>query len=241
MIRKEHKCSENHDYSVKGDGLTKRQKEFILNELGKGAAKAAPLDIFGTLSNMNDDDLKAMQLYNNDGVNIPSLPAIQTFIKNSNRDIAALRNHINVAKAKCEEMSAVPEDVDQPFVLAYQIKSNKDFNIVISTRRLLQKFDESARRNLDGTYKLLKSGYPVLVMGLDDANRKYHPAILSVSATEKGKKVPSTRTYLLFVSVAFSLMSFCAFLCLVVQTQTFRRRFLVYGGRPVKTPACASF
>ena len=81
-----------------------------------------------------------------------SLSAIQTFLKNSNREAAALRNHIDRVEEKCAAMSIVPEDVDEPFIIAYQFTSNSDFNIVISTRRLLQKFNESPRRNLDGTY-----------------------------------------------------------------------------------------
>lgn len=94
---------------------------------------------------------------------------------------------MGVIRGLCEEMSSEPEDEDEPYVISYQIKSPDDFNIVMSTNRLLKLFSVTIRRNVDGTYKLLKSGHPVIVMGVDDADRVYHPSILSLTATEQGK------------------------------------------------------
>lgn len=185
-VRHCHKCDENYDYSVKGNGLTRSQKAFVLKKVEEGK-DTTPTAIFHILSNMPDDELRKEHLYSNNGVDIPSVAQIETYIRNADKDIATIRNHVDKIKELCESMSALPEDEDEPFVMAYQVKSADDFNIVVSTRRLLHKFDRSHRRNIDGTYKLLRSGYPVLVMGLDDANRRYHPAILSISATERRK------------------------------------------------------
>ena len=92
MIRREHKCSNNHDYSAKGAGLTQKQKDFVLLQIKEGTGgKAIPMNIFSAICEMTDDERKEKQLYNNDGVNTPSLSAIKMFIKNSNKSPKAAK------------------------------------------------------------------------------------------------------------------------------------------------------
>lgn len=181
-------CKEGFDHSVKkGDGkqggMTSRQKEYCRKGFDRGDT---PTDIHSNLVNEDRAFLTEQGLYSNDG-HLPSVYQIATYAKNVNRDSPFEKNTVGLITEICEELSTEPEDEDAPYIIRYQIKSASDFNIVMSTKRLLKIFSVTIRRNIDGTYKLLRSGFPVLVMGVDDADRRYHPAILSISAKETGK------------------------------------------------------
>ena len=59
------------------------------------------------------------------------------------------------------------------------------FKVVITTRNLL-KFSLHFELVLqtDGTYKLMKQGFPVLILGSSDYNRRFHPILLSVCSRQ---------------------------------------------------------
>ena len=173
-------CKEDHDYSVKRGGLTKELKEYCKALFAKGYS---PQNILSSMVNETDPDRK----YRFADGSFPSQEQIAMYKTNYQRESEYERNTVALMRKLCEGMSAVPEDEDTPYVLSYYIHSSSDFNIVMSTKRLLKLFSVTVRRNVDGTYKLLKSGHPVLIMGVDDANRTYHPSIMSLSANEKGQ------------------------------------------------------
>lgn len=173
-------CKEGHDYSVKRGGLTKDQKEYCKALFAKGSS---PQTVLSSMVNEADPDRK----YRCADGSFPSQEQIAMYKTNYQRESEYERSTVGLIRKLCEDMSAVPEDEDTPYVLSYDIKSSSDFNIVMSTKRLLKLFSVTVRRNVDGTYKLLKSGHPVLLMGVDDANRAYHPCILSLSANERGQ------------------------------------------------------
>lgn len=100
---------------------------------------------------------------------------------------------------RCQELCQVPDDEHAPFILDYHITSEDNFCIVMSTKSLLKKLQKTSRRTMDGTYKLLKSGYPVLIMGVDDADRHNHSIIFAVSATEQGERCCHENAFLFVV------------------------------------------
>ena len=188
-------CIQGHDFSVKREVLTTQQKDYCKNLFAKGSS---PQDIHRSIVNESDPSLN---LCFSDG-SFPSLEQIQTYKKNYHRESEYKRNTVGVIRGLCQEMSSVPQDEDEPHVISYQIISPDDFNIVMSTKRLLKLFSVTIRRNVDGTYKLLKSGHPVIVMGVDDANRVYHPSILSLTATEQGRCFITADSSLFFICVS---------------------------------------
>ena len=87
---------------------------------------------------------------------------------------------------------------NQAFVLDYVIFDPTDpdtlidyeefedqFRVVITTRNLL-KFSLHFELVLqtDGTYKLMWQGFPVLILGSSDYDRRFHPILLSVCSRE---------------------------------------------------------
>ena len=73
-----------------------------------------------------------------------------------------------------------PDDLDTPFVFGHDSKIDHntgeiDFKMFLTTRRMLQLGAEVRQIQLDGTYKLNASNFPLLVMGTSDMKRAFFP------------------------------------------------------------------
>jgi predicted protein tyrosine phosphatase len=80
---------------------------------------------------------------------------------------------------------AVPDDDDQAFVCGFEADFEEpSFRICISTPRLLKLGADAKNVHADATYKLVWQGYPVLIVGFSDAERKMHPVGLAVTMRE---------------------------------------------------------
>lgn len=78
---------------------------------------------------------------------------------------------------------------DEPFVIGYKhsepVDNERYFQYVISTKQLLK--NASGYRNMcaDATYKVVYQGYPLLLAGSVDANRKFHLIAAALSVSER--------------------------------------------------------
>ena len=90
----------------------------------------------------------------------------------------------------CEENQSVPENVDKPFVVSFYIYAGpidpeeQDLKIVISTRRLLSLAQKSPLVQTDATYKIVWQGYPGIIVGTTDKDRRFHPFLFAVMKGE---------------------------------------------------------
>lgn len=143
-----------------------------------------PTQIHRKIAQMPTVKQKAKGLIGNGG-DFPTLKQIQDYQKNCPDRLAS--KNVSASDFRCllESHHAVPDDLDEPFVLEYKVDSSDDFDYVVTTKRLLEKFSLTDRRNIDMTYKHSKSGFPIMVMGVDDANRRHHRAMLGVSAKQR--------------------------------------------------------
>ena len=95
---------------------------------------------------------------------------------------------LNYLKNWCIERSKVPDDEDEMFVAGFEVDIDKNwkpyFRFVCTTKRLLMLLKHNSLIASDGTYKLIWQGYPVLMSGTIDRDRKYHPAGICVAITE---------------------------------------------------------
>jgi hypothetical protein len=90
-----------------------------------------------------------------------------------------------------ENIDAAP--VDEAIVLGFEAPDEVDelgnpfFRLVISSKRLLQHVPPSDFKQIqaDATYKLMWQGFPVLVFGSSDANKRLHPVCIAVCAHER--------------------------------------------------------
>lgn len=89
------------------------------------------------------------------------------------------------------ECSDTPENDTDPFIVNHVIsiddknEENSEFRFFVSSKRLLQIAMNAVKLHTDGTYKLIWQGFPVLLIGTTDANRKFHPIGLCVSKHER--------------------------------------------------------
>lgn len=87
-----------------------------------------------------------------------------------------------------EKRQLLPEDDDEVFVCGFESNSLESefryFRIAVSTKRLLKLGSRSQSIHTDATYKLIWQGFPVLIVGYSDANRKFHPLVLGVTVNE---------------------------------------------------------
>jgi len=176
-----HTCNQDYDYSAKRGGLTVSQKEYVGRNLEKGKK---PTEIHRKIAKMSEKKRKEKGLMGNNR-DYPSVIQIQTYQKNNPSRLASKDISVDEFKKLLEKHHAPPEDPDEPFVLIYHAESNEDFDYIVTTRRLMEKYKHTDRRNFDMTYKQSISGHPIQVAGVDDAKRRHHRTMVGVSAGQK--------------------------------------------------------
>jgi hypothetical protein len=93
----------------------------------------------------------------------------------------------------CIAKLAVPQYVDEPFIVSFDVHYKDDidddedalddgnkFRFLLPTKRLLKIVSTSTRLYADATYKLIWQGFPALIVGTTDYDRKLHPFRLAV-------------------------------------------------------------
>lgn len=96
----------------------------------------------------------------------------------------------------CEEHSQTLEHIDEAFAIFYRIGYNCDdtqkeidFQICISTKRMLQHDSPTRHLHVDTTYKQIGEGFPVLFIGttssITDYDRHFHPFFITISSDEQ--------------------------------------------------------
>lgn len=86
----------------------------------------------------------------------------------------------------------IPIENTEPFVVDYQVLVNEDepsksvFRFMISSKKLLELAVNAEKLHTDATYKCIWQGYPVLMVGTSDMNRKFHPIGIAVCTAESG-------------------------------------------------------
>lgn len=90
-----------------------------------------------------------------------------------------------------KECNVVPESEHQPFVVSYEIDINDSrpddstFRFLVSTKMLIKNACSVKNMHTDATYKCVWQGYPVLLVGSTDSDRKFHPFGVCVASTER--------------------------------------------------------
>jgi len=88
-------------------------------------------------------------------------------------------------EAFCSARSESPMNDDEPFAIdSYFDASKPNFGVFASHNRLLQTLRLTTALQADASYKLSWNGFPVLVIGNSDQDRKFHPEGIAVTSTE---------------------------------------------------------
>lgn len=89
------------------------------------------------------------------------------------------------------DSSVVPSADCAPFVVNFDMliddnnNDNCEFRFFVSSKILLQNAAKIAVLHADATYKLIWQGFPILLLGTTDSDRRFHLIGMSVSTNEK--------------------------------------------------------
>lgn len=134
--------------------------------------KCKPLEIMDHLCKMN--------------VPMPKLYAVKNHMAaykkikfgNPTISVVELRNLL-------DKLTALPAESDAPYV-RYDISPDAEyFRFFMTSKALIQNACVAVSFNADATYKLLWQGFPVLVVGTTDLNKKFHLIGVAVTTNEK--------------------------------------------------------
>lgn len=98
---------------------------------------------------------------------------------------------ISQMEAFVKENSAIPDDQDHGFVVNFECSSprtpddQKFFRIFYSTKRLLSNALKSKVIHADGTHKIIVQGYPILVIGISDCDKRFHLCGIGITSSER--------------------------------------------------------
>lgn len=126
------------------------------------------------------------------GLKAPSKSMLTTFLTKLRREkFGSQKLHYGSLEKWLKESSEIPLSDDQPFVISHVVNVNDNnpedskFRFVVSTKRLLQNSIGCHHIHADATYKLVWQGFPILILGTTDNNRKFHPFVSCVSTNER--------------------------------------------------------
>lgn len=89
--------------------------------------------------------------------------------------------------AWCQSHSTLPVDEDEPYVFNFEHSQRGEepfFRFVVSTQRLLRHCIGLHQINVDATYKVNWNGFPLMVIGTVDRNKKFHPLVYACCSSE---------------------------------------------------------
>lgn len=88
-------------------------------------------------------------------------------------------------RAMLQAYTGIPESSETPFVLYDEEADEETFRFFFTSNSLIAKAKAGNHWHADGTYKLLWQGFPVLIVGTTDMNRKFHIIGVAVCTNEK--------------------------------------------------------
>lgn len=85
----------------------------------------------------------------------------------------------------------IPESNIEPFIVNHHFELNEAdpqssiFRFIVSSKHLLRAACDCERMHCDATYKLNWQGFPVLLIGMTDSERKFHPIGICTCSNEQ--------------------------------------------------------
>lgn len=119
---------------------------------------------------------------------IPTIQQIYYAVRKHKQQQAQAIISIGELVEWCEKNSAIPNDEDQAFVLHFETNKegeNMYFRFAVSTLRMVSNCNGLDQVCVDATYKLVWQGFPFLVVGHVDREKKFHPLCFACTSHEK--------------------------------------------------------
>lgn len=125
-----------------------------------------------------------------DTITQPTAQQVTHIINHSKKKLPS--PHVSIAEMEAfyNEHKDVPDDEDDPFVVNFECSAprtpneDKFFRMFYSTKRLLKYANESENLHADGTYQITVQGFPVLAVGISDADKRFHVSGIAIVSSE---------------------------------------------------------
>lgn len=159
------------------------------NEIFKFSAEAQQL-----IKDMFDVGLKpkAIRLaLVNKGHGAPPANKLETFLKNLKKErFGGEKLNVGSLEKWLSNQNVAPDDDTTPFILDYAVETTDDegqtkFRFFATTKLLLKNAIGVKKIHCDATYKLIWQGYPVLIIGTTDLQKRFHCFGAAVCSNEK--------------------------------------------------------
>lgn len=126
-----------------------------------------------------------LQALTHAGIEEPKLRVLNNFLAAYRQKISPPIVSLGELETYCNKKTDVPQAVDEAFVVHSRFNyDTKTFGIFITTNRLITIVQNSRLIQADATYKLNWNGFPVLIIGSSDMDRKFHQAGIAVTSNE---------------------------------------------------------
>lgn len=125
-----------------------------------------------------------------ENIQVPKMSQLRNYLSDRRRAVYGQSTvSLGELAAWINSHSSLPIDPHEAFVICHQIddsdEKNPIFRFIISTKYLIEISKNSSVVHADATYKIIWQGFPILVCGTTDQNRKFHPICLTVSSNEQ--------------------------------------------------------
>lgn len=124
----------------------------------------------------------------------PTKAKLTTFLTKLRKEkFGSEKLHFGTLEKWLNESSALPINDNDPFIVNHEVHVNEEnvenstFRFFVSTKLLLHNAINATKIHTDATYKLVWQGFPILIVGTTDSNRKFHPFGASVSTNERAE------------------------------------------------------
>ena len=116
-----------------------------------------------------------MSRFRSKTVNSNSMKCVRDFIKSNEYDANVSENKMFIFNVKKNDKNKIKLGDG---------KDNNHLNIMMSSKALLSNLSREGMFHIDGTYKITKNGFPLMVFGITDMAHTFHPIAFCVTSHE---------------------------------------------------------
>ncbi|CAK1595795.1 unnamed protein product [Parnassius mnemosyne] len=175
----------------------KTTSEHNHDQIGTRSEYGIPENVKRAINKLFDLHLKPKAileaLNNMTGIKAPSKRQLNNYLYDRRREkFRRAAIYLGELEKWIFDRITIPGDENEVFVFSYHVIEAEEpsFRLALSTKKLLNIACSTDILHIDATYKLIWQGFPVLVLGTTDKNRKFHPLCLGVSTNERQEDLP---------------------------------------------------
>ena len=131
--------------------------------------------------------LKSKNKFNFD--HMPTLKQIQDYINNRKKKIGD-DNNLNELKTFVEQLKYVDDVTKDDDLFTFGEKfgdgsESEHFQLGFTSKKLLSRVESDGMFHIDATYKIVKYNYPLIILGITDMERRFHPICYMFTSHEQ--------------------------------------------------------